>query len=205
MIVTAGLDNIMSLLGVMCTFFAGIALLVAIDCAMLKAAGVSPLIMLRKSIPVFVTAFSTVSSTAAIPDSMRCCRSMGISERLYSFAIPLGISLCKATIPIYYSVLLISAANMYGVAMPFSKIISLSVLIIILSLALPGIAGGALISLSVLLSEAGCPLEFIAFAAMIDNIADITATPVVCMNNIACTLLTASKEGLLDLEMYNKQ
>ena len=38
----------------------------------------------------------------------------------------------------------------------------------------------------------------------IDTLQDMINTPSICIGNIACTILTAEKEKLLDIETYNR-
>ena len=97
-----------------------------------------------------------------------------------------------------------SAANLYGVNIAPSLIVSLSVTILLLSITTPAMPGSGIISLSVLLTQAGCPLEFIGLAVSIEMITDFTATMTVSFGNLACTLLAAADENILDREKFNR-
>ena len=205
MIITAGAGTLVSAAGITLTQIFGHAVIVVIVCLAVKfRAGLNPFTMLRKSAPMLATAFSTCSSVAAIPDSMKCAGSMGISPSLYSFSIPVGVSVSKITTPLYYSVMVLSAANLYGVNMTPSAIIQLSVTILLLTVTTPSMPGGGVISLSVLLAQAGCPLEFVGIAVSIEMMIDFTGTMTICQGNLVCTLLAAADDGLLDRVKYNR-
>ena len=120
------------------------------------SAGINPLIMFKKSIPVMITAFSTCSTSAALPDSMNAAKSMGISSGMYSFAVPIGASLNKNAFCLSLAVIVMSVANMYGVSLSSQQIISLGIMIILIA---PGTSWTPLIAMSTMFSYAGCPAE----------------------------------------------
>lgn len=203
MVITTGLNILLSVPGILLTLIAGYILLNIFYCIAVKVrTGLSPLVMLRKSLPMIITAFSTCSSMAAIPDGMKCCDDMGISPKIYSLSVPLCTSVCKAAFPITFSVFTLSAANMYGVEISASGLISLALSIIVLTISAPGLPGAAIIALSALLAQAGCPLEFLGIALSISALEDLFNTPTTCMGNIACSIIAADGGNLIDREKY---
>ena len=204
MIITTGLDTLLSVLGIILTLIAGYFLLNVFFCIAVKIrTGLNPFVMLRKSMPMIITAFSTCSSIATIPDGMKCCDEMGISPKIYSLSIPLCTSICKAAFPITFATLTLSAANMYGIELSASAMISLVFSIIVLTISTPGLPGACVIALSALLAQAGCPLEFLGIALSIEAIEDLCNTPTTCMGNVACSIIAADGGKLIDREKYN--
>ena len=203
-VITTGLNTILSVLGVLMTLLAGYAVLNIIYCFALKFyAGLSPIQLYKKSLSVIITAFTTCSSNACIPDMMKSADEMGIFPKLYSFSLPFGVSVNK-TSSMFFIIAVIAAANMYGINITFTAMVSVTISAIIMNIAAPGMAGGAIIALSVLLSQAGCPMEFIALMMSIETIRNMTSSPTNCVVNLVCTALTAQKENLIDLEKYNR-
>ena len=203
MVITTGLNTLLSVLGMLLTLIAGYVLLNIFYCAAVKVrTGLSPLIMLRKSLPMIITAFSTLSSIASVPDGMKCCDNMGIFQKIYSLSIPLCTSVCKAAFPIILSILTLSAANMYGVEISALGMISLALSVIVLTISKPGLPGSGIIALSALLAQAGCPLEFLGIALSIDVLGDLFSTTTTCIGNIACTIIAADGGGLIDRVKY---
>ena len=203
MVVTTGLNTLLSVLGILLTLIAGYILLNIFYCIAVKVrTGLSPLVMLKKSLPMIITAFSTCSSMAAIPDGMKCCDDMGISTKIYSLSVPLCTSVCKAAFPIMFSVFTLSAANMYGVEISASGMISLAFTVIVLTISTPGLPGAGIIALSVLLAQAGCPLEFLGIALSLEPLDDLFNTPTTCMGNIACSLIAADGGNLINRDKY---
>ena len=203
MVITTGLNTLLSVLGILLTLIAGYILLNIFYCIAVKVrTGLSPLVMLRKSLPMIITAFSTCSSMAAIPDGMKCCDDMGISPKIYSLSVPLCTSVCKAAFPVTFTIFTLSAANMYGVELSVSGMISLALSIIVLTISTPGLPGAVIIALSALLAQAGCPLEFLGIALSISALEDLFNTPTTCMGNIACSIIAADGGNLIDREKY---
>ena len=134
---------------------------------------------------------------------MKSADEMGISPKLYSFSLPFGVSVNKVT-GMYFIVAVLSAANMYGINIPLTGMVSVVISAMIMNMAAPGMPGGAIIALSVLLSQAGCPIEFTALMISIDTLRDMVHTPTNCVVNLVCTALTAQKEYFIDLEKYNR-
>ncbi|MBQ9390074.1 MAG: dicarboxylate/amino acid:cation symporter [Synergistaceae bacterium] len=205
MIIVTGTGTLSSLAGIICTVIGGHIVTAIALCFLVKfSAKLSPLTMLRKSAPMLITAFSTCTSTAAIPDGLKSCAAMGISPSLYSFSIPLATSVNKVYSAAYYVTIVISASNLYGINIPPVSIIMLILMSSLMSIATPSIFGAGLITLSVLFSEFGCPVEFIGIVVPIDILTDFTATVLVCLGHIVCTLLAASSGNLIDREQYNR-
>ncbi len=204
MTITTGVDTLLSVLGIILTLIAGYILLNIFFCIAVKLrTGLSPFVMLRKSMPMIITAFSTCSSIATIPDGMKCCDDMGISQKIYALSIPLCTSICKAAFPITFTVFTLSAANMYGVNLSASTMISLAFSIIVLTISTPGLPGACVIAMSALLTQAGCPLDFIGIVLSLQAIEDLFNTPTTCMGNIACTIIAADGGNLINKGKYN--
>ncbi len=204
MVITTGHETLLSVLGLLLTLILGYFLLNVFLCIAVKLrTGLSPFTMLRKSLPVIITGFSTCSSIAAIPDGMKCCDDMGVSPKIYSLSIPLASSICKAAFPLMFAVNTLSAVNMYGLKMSLSGALSLAFSIIVLSISTPGLPGSGIISQSALLTQAGCPLEFLGILLSLEAIDDIFNTPTTCMGNVACTVIAADGGKLIDRQKYN--
>ncbi|MBQ7219615.1 MAG: dicarboxylate/amino acid:cation symporter [Synergistaceae bacterium] len=203
MIIAAGLDTVLSLLGLMLTMIIGFAVMNAVYCLAVRlVAGLKPSVMYRKSFSALMTAFMTCSNNAAIPDIMNASESLGISSKLYSFGVPLGVSLNKSGLCAYSAMSIIAAANMYGVNIPAMSLVSLGVSILIVTLAAPSMPGSGIISLSILLAQAGCPVEFVGLAMSIDAVVDMLRTSTTCAGNIATEIIVAKLGGELDTERY---
>ena len=202
MIITAGVSTILSVAGIFFTTMAGFALMNVIYCLLVKfTASLNPFTMYRKSLAAIMTAFSTCSTSAALPDSMRASEAMGISSKLYSFALPFGASLNKNAFCLNLTVIVMGAANMYGVKLSAGAIITLCVSIILIA---PGTSWAPVAAFSMLMSQAGVPLEAIGLVLGIYTLLDMADTVTNCMGTLSSTLIVAASENMLDREEYSK-
>ena len=204
-VITTGVETVLSLLGLLLTFICVYCAMNIILCLAVRfIAGLNPAVMYRKSIRAIITGFMTCSTSAAIPDMMESSEALGIPSKLYSFSVPIGATLFKTGMTVSFAVAVIAASNMYGVNIPFLRLVTLGVSIIIVTIATPSMPGAAIISMSVIMTQAGCPLEFISLLMSIDTIRNMFATPTSCMGNITAGVITSRLEGKLDIEGYNR-
>ena len=154
--------------------------------------------MLKKSMQMLLTAFTTASSIACMPDAMKISGELGVEPKMYNFSVPIGITLFKSTFPIMAIVFVCSSATIYGIDLTLSKIISVAFSSIVLIMAMPGIPGVTLILMSTLLAMAGCPAEALGLIVGIDPIIDMFSTPVGVTGVMASVLAVAKNEKMLD-------
>jgi len=205
MILATGLNTIISLLGMLFTILAAFAVMnVIYSLAVRFIAKLSPSIMYRKSANAIITAFSTCSSNAALPDLMTSAKEMGISSKFYPFAIPVGTSVNKHGFCMYMAVVVLSVANMYGIKITLTQLISMGISIIILIFASPATAGAGPSALSVMFAQFGMPLDLLGPIIAVSAIEDMFDAPVNCIGNVTSTLIAASGENLVDINEYKR-
>ena len=93
--------------------------------------------------------------------------------------------------------------KIFGVPVTGSVLLSLFIAIIVLSVGAPGVPGGALVCISLLVPQIGIPAESISLimglyplVGMMQTCANVTGDAVV-------TTIVARNEKMLDLEKYN--
>ena len=163
----------------------------------------NPLKFLAKYYPAMISAFSFASSNAALPSSIKQADAMGISRKVYSFSLPLGatINMDGSCITLMISALFM--CKIFAVPVTGSVLLSLFIAIIVLSVGAPGVPGGALVCISLLVPQIGIPAESISLimglyplVGMMQTCANVTGDAVV-------TAIVAKNEKLLDMEKYN--
>lgn len=122
------------------------------------------------------TAFTTQSSSGTIPVSLEATRKAGILEEVAGFVIPLGatINMDGAVIRLGASVVL--AANIVGHDMTVLELGAVVLTATLVSIGTAGVPGAGLIGLTILLQQAGLPLETVALVAGVDVILGMGAT-----------------------------
>ena len=122
------------------------------------------------------TAFTTQSSSGTIPVSLEATRKAGILQEVAGFVIPLGatINMDGAVIRLGASVVL--AANIVGHDMTVLELGAVVLTATLVSIGTAGVPGAGLIGLTILLQQAGLPLETVALVAGVDVILGMGAT-----------------------------
>ena len=93
-------------------------------------------------------------------------------------------------------------AKMYGVDVPVSSLAPLAVTIILLSLGCPGVPGAGLVVNGIVLAQLGVPISAMGLVIAIDPVLDMFDTMSNSTGDVACALITASRENLIDDEIY---
>ncbi len=164
---------------------------------------INPLKFLSNYAEPMATAFSFGSSAATLPVSLKACRDkLGISPEIYSFSIPLGstINMDGSCITLIISCLFI--AKVFQINVNPELLTSLFLAIFLLSVGAPGVPGGALVCLSILIPMMNLPAEAIslfiglyAIVGMILSCTNVTGDAVV-------SLIVAKQEKKFDQKIF---
>ena len=206
MIITTGFDSILSVLGIVGTFLAGLLGMMCIYCLLILAVGrMNPVPFVRKYAPVMLQVFSMASSNAAIPLNMDACeKKLGISGKVYSLSIPLGATVNMDGTCVYLAVFSLALAALYGVPVPGGTLLSLAISIVILSIGAPGVAGSGLICLSVLLTQLNVPVEAVGLVMGIDAFIGMFRCMSNCLGDVAVSVVVAKSEKEIDMDTYSR-
>lgn len=167
-------------------------------------ARLNPITFFKKNREGMVTSFTLSSSTASMPINIKTCiDKLGISPKVANFSIPLGatINMDGTCISLVLSGLYL--AKMYGVTVPVSMMGPLALTIILLSLGCPGVPGVGLVCLGIVLQQIGVPIGAMGLILAIDPVLDMFDTMSNTTGDVSCALITAKKEGLVDMDIYN--
>ncbi len=162
----------------------------------------NPIHFFRKMVKVIVTAITLSSSNATVPTTVEQCEKMGISNKVYSFSIPLGATINMDGCCVMLMITSMFMAKIFGVNLESAQIISLIVSIMVLSVGAPGVPGGALVSLTLLLQQIHVPGEAISLVIGIYPIVSMLLTGANVTGDAVVTAIVAKQEKLLDVEKY---
>ena len=132
-----------------------------------------------------------------------CINNLGISPKVCNFSIPLGATVNMDGCCIDLVIIGLFLAKAYGIEVPASGLISLSITIILLSLGAPGVPGTALVCLGVVLNTLGVPFEALGIIIGIYPFIDMFQTVNNTTGDVAVSLIVAKSENLLDTDVYN--
>ncbi|MCR5023375.1 MAG: dicarboxylate/amino acid:cation symporter [Lachnospiraceae bacterium] len=169
---------------------------------LLFLAGLNPTIFLSKYYPAMAAAFTFASSNAALPTSIKQCDEMGISPKVYSFSLPLGatINMDGSCIALIISALFF--AKIFNIEVTGGVLLSLFISIMVLSLGSPGVPGGNLVCIAILVPQIGIPAEAISLIMGLYPIMGMMQTCTNVTGDAVVTTIVAKHEKLMDLEKY---
>lgn len=166
-------------------------------------AKISPLPFFRKSLEYQALAFSTSSSKAALPTTIKVCQEkLGVSQTSSNFVLPLGASINMDGIAIYISLCALFFAQATGKIFTLSDYGFIILTSTLGSIGAAGVPGGTIVMLPMVLSSVGLPIEGIALIVGIDRIVDMVRTTISITGDAAVTVCIDKSEGLLDLNSY---
>ncbi|MED4588823.1 dicarboxylate/amino acid:cation symporter [Priestia flexa] len=170
-------------------------LLVVYSLAVKGFAGMNPLTFLKGIAPAGLVAFSTASSGATLPVSMKNVQeNLGVSKETASFVLPLGATMNMDGSAIYQGVAALFIAQFYGIDLGMSEILLIMFTTTIASIGTAGVPGAGMIMLTMVLAAVNLPVEGIALIAAIDRILDMFRTSVNIVGDAAASVVVDSYE-----------
>jgi dicarboxylate/amino acid:cation (Na+ or H+) symporter, DAACS family len=150
--------------------------------------GMSPWEFFRKTRGTMVTAFSTSSSSATLPTSMKCAEEeLGVPQRISRFVLPLSASMNHNGTALFESVTVLFLAQVFGVDLSLGQQLVVLVLCILTATGVAGVPGGSLPLIGLILVQVQVPAGAIAIVFGVDRILDMCRTLV----NVTADLTTA--------------
>ncbi len=158
-------------------------------------AKMNPLHFFKVIMPAQMLSFTTASSAATLPLSMKCAKEgLGISETVANFVLNLGSTINMDGGAIYQASCAIFIAQIYGVDLSVSQMIIIVITASLASIGAAAIPGTVIVMMTMVLSSVGLPIEAIALVAGIDRILDMITTSVNVSGDLAACVFVASVE-----------
>ena len=148
-------------------------------------------------------AFATASSMAVMPSMMTLSTDkLGISPKISSFAIPIGISIDATSTISYFVPASVMFMGMYGIELELENLALVALLSFLLSYGTPAVPSACVVCIVTIISYFGVPNEIAALLFCIDALCDRVLA---CLNVISTMMLAtilARSENLLDEKIY---
>jgi len=141
--------------------------------------GMSPTKYLSKIKNAQLLAFSTSSSAATMPYSMKTAEErLGIRSSIAQFIIPIGATINMDGTAMYQTIAVIFLAQVFGINLALTAIILIIITVVGSSIGAPGTPGVGIVILSAILASIGIPLAGIALLIGFDRILDMFRTTI---------------------------
>ena len=157
--------------------------------------GVSPAWFFGRIREAMLTAFSTSSSNATLPVSLRVAEEkLGLPSRISRFVLTVGASANQNGTALYEGVTVLFLAQVFGVELSLSQQIVVALMCILAGLGTAGVPGGSLPLVVGVLVTIGVPGESIAIILGIDRLLDMCRTCLNVTGDLVCAVLVAKGE-----------
>ena len=168
-------------------------------------ANLNPIIFFKKMRNVALFAFSTSSSAATIPVTLKTVTDdLGVKKDVSSFVIPVGATINMDGTAIMQGLATMFIASTAGVDLSSVEYLQIVMLAMVASIGAAAVPSAGTITLALILSSLGLPLDAIGLILAVDRILDMIRTSVNVTGDSAVACIVANSENLLDKEVFNK-
>lgn len=183
-------------------YFIGVVIILILHCLityqgiLILLGRYNPLKFFKGFAPTMMVGFSTASSSACLPSSLKTVQeTFGVSKTISSFTIPLGNTINMDGTAVMQGIATIFIAQIYGKDLTLAHYISIILTATLASIGTAGVPGVGVIMLGMVLVQVGLPLEGIGLVMGIDRFVDMFRTMINVTGDAVCTLVIAKTEG----------
>ena len=146
--------------------------------------------------PAMLVAFSTSSSSATLPVTKECVEeNLNVSNATSSFVLPLGATVNMDGTALYQGVAALFIAQIYGMGLTLTQQVTIVASATMASVGAAGVPGAGMITLTMVLTAVGVPLEGLALVLGVDRLLDMFRTTVNVVGDSSATVWIARLEG----------
>lgn len=166
---------------------------------------ISPVAIVKRVSRMSLVALATTSSAVTLPIEMEDAEhKLGVTKEVNKIVLPLGVSLNSNGAAMHMAITIITIAQLYGVIYGFSDLVYIVTLSAFASLANAVVPGAGLVSLSIVVSQMGLPLESIALFAGVEWFVGMLRTILNVLADTFTSMLVAKSENKLNHAVYEK-
>lgn len=158
--------------------YAALITMYIIHLIILSLLGISPIRYVKKTLEVLIFAFTSRSSTGALPLNVQTqTRRLGVPEGIANFAATFGLSIGQnGCAGIYPAMLAIMVAPVANVEIDLQFIVTLIAVVIISSFGVAGVGGGATFASILVLSTLNLPVALAGVLISVEPLIDMGRT-----------------------------
>ena len=161
---------------------------------------VSPFMHFKAMRNALLTAFSTSSSSATLPVTMRGVHERaGVSNRVTSFVLPLGATVNMDGTALYECVAVIFVFQLLGVDITFGAQFTVVALALLTSIGVAGVPSASLVAILIILNNSAIPIDnaeiFVGLLLAIDRPLDMSRTAVNVFSDSCAAVVVGRLEG----------
>jgi Na+/H+-dicarboxylate symporter len=166
----------------------------------------NPLHFLRAIREPQLLAFSTASSAAVMPISMKTAdEKLGVSSTISDFVIPVGATINMDGTALFQCVTTIFMAQAYGIELSLINVVLITFTVVAASIGTPAIPGGGVSILASVLQSAGIPIDGLIVIIGIDRILGMFRTAVNVTGDLTACLIFNKFYGAISNNRSNSK
>jgi proton glutamate symport protein len=144
----------------------------------------------------WLMALSTASSNATLPLAMQCVEeNCGVSKKISGFTLPLGATINMNGTALYEIVAAMFIAQAYGIHLTLGQQIIAVVTAALAAVGAAGIPMAGLVTITIVLTAVGLPLEGVGLILAVDRPLDMLRTSVNILADTTVASMIAKTEG----------
>ena len=168
-------------------------------------ANLNPFKFFRKMRNVALFAFSTSSSAATIPVTLKTVSDdLGVKKDVASFVVPVGATINMDGTAIMQGLATMFIASTVGVDLSLTQYGQIILLAMITSIGTAAVPSAGTVTLALILGSVGLPLDAIGLILAVDRILDMIRTSVNVCGDAAVSCIVAKSENELDENIFNE-
>lgn len=161
--------------------------------------GMSPVQFFRRVRAPLMTAFSTSSSSATLPTTIRTAQDeLGVPKEIAGFVLPLGATMNMNGTALFEGMTVLFLAQVFGIELSLGSQVVVVIMSVITAIGVAGVPGGSIPLLVMVMEMVGVPGEGIALILGVDRILDMCRTvPNVTGDLLTSLIITRSEKPAL--------
>ncbi|MBX7245464.1 MAG: dicarboxylate/amino acid:cation symporter [Candidatus Sumerlaeaceae bacterium] len=174
-----------------------IQLLVTYSAALWLVARRSPLKFFAAIEEVIITAFSTSSSNATLPTSLRVSQTrVGLPKSTSSFVLTVGATGNQNGTALFEGITVLFLAQFFGVHLDIHAQCTVVLMSMLAGVGTAGVPGGSIPLIALLLQQVGVPAAGIGIILGVDRLLDMSRTVVNVVGDIVLATMVSPKDGI---------
>jgi proton glutamate symport protein len=148
-------------------------------------------------VPAQLLAFSSSSSAATLPVTIRSVEKVGVDEEVSSFVLPLGATINMDGTGLYQGVAAVFIANALGIDLGFGQQLTIVLTAALASIGTAAVPGVGIVMLVIVLKAVDVPEAGIGLILAVDRPLDMCRTVLNVTGDATVATVVASSEGLI--------
>lgn len=156
--------------------------------------GMNPLRFFAGIREAMLTAFSTASSSATLPTTLRVADEMGLPKRVSRFVLTVGATANQNGTALFEGVTVLFLAQFYGIELDLATQLKVALICVLGGIGTAGVPGGSLPVVAMILAMIGVPPEGIGLVIGVDRVLDMCRTTLNVTGDLAAAVVVSRGE-----------